>query len=302
MNRDDLKLIRLDRALLPAIAQLWRSAAKFDPCSLEVLAEKAFEDDGVRPAYRMGFAKEDTLAGFAIGAVRSDQGFVKLIAVAPAFQRRGLGVQLLQEIESTCRSDGAIRMRVAESAPNYLTPGIDARNVATIALFNASGYSQIGEAVNQSVDLSARDWNSSTDETELAREHAIQIDRANPEDVASIDAFLDLQWPSWKSEVHSALANRPPTIHVAKHRGRIIAFAAHDANNKGTSWFGPMGTSPDFGSKGIGRMLLYRCLADMKAQGHQTATIPWVGPLGFYEKHADAMTSRNFIRMEKLLE
>jgi hypothetical protein len=46
---------------------------------------------------------------------------------------------------------------------------------------------------------------------------------------------------------------------------------------------------------------LRRCLRDQKAQGHGTAIIPWVGPVGFYSRYADARLARVFYRYEKHL-
>ena len=40
-------------------------------------------------------------------------------------------------------------------------------------------------------------------------------------------------------------------------------------------------------------------LADLKAQGHEQATIPWVGPYGFYNKQCGARIDRVFWRYEK---
>ena len=81
----------------------------------------------------------------------------------------------------------------------------------------------------------------------------------------------------------------------------MIGFAAHDANNVGTGWFGPMGTAPEFRGRRIGEVLLKRCLADTRAQGLTQATIPWVGPTEFYERTVRARITRRFVRLEKRL-
>ena len=84
----------------------------------------------------------------------------------------------------------------------------------------------------------------------------------------------------------------------------MLGFSAYDANNigasaTGTGWFGPMGTAAAARGRGVGAVLLKRCLADMAAQGHAVSTIPWVAPVGFYAHHVGAHISRVFYRYEK---
>ncbi len=94
---------------------------------------------------------------------------------------------------------------------------------------------------------------------------------------------------------------RHAQVYLALAEERVLAFSAYDANNRGTGWFGPMGTEPAARSQGIGQVLLFHCLADMAAQGHHHATIPWVDPVDFYRRCAGAAVSRIFHRYEKVL-
>jgi hypothetical protein len=57
-----------------------------------------------------------------------------------------------------------------------------------------------------------------------------------------------------------------------------------------------MGTAPQAQGKSIGRVLLWRCLNDLRDAGHRTAVIPWVGPIGFYARHAGCQVDRVFWR------
>jgi mycothiol synthase len=81
-----------------------------------------------------------------------------------------------------------------------------------------------------------------------------------------------------------------------------MAFSAHEGNNKGTGWFGPMGTSAELREKGAGSILLKKCLKDMKEMGFVKAIIPWVGPIPFYMHHVNSKVERVFWRYEKILE
>ena len=129
----------------------------------------------------------------------------------------------------------------------------------------------------------------------------VAVRRATRDDSAPLDAFLDAHWPSWAAEVGIALNNQPPTLHIALRDGRAVGFAAWDANNRGTGWFGPMGVAPDEQGAGLGCVLLQRCLDDMRGQGHDAAVIACVYNAPFYERCAGAVPSRRFVRFEKSL-
>jgi len=114
-------------------------------------------------------------------------------------------------------------------------------------------------------------------------------------------AFIDEYFPLWRTEVENTFLSLPVSLHIALLKGEIKAFSAHNGNNFGTGWFGPMGTDPDVRKHGLGRVLLLRCLADIKNQGHRLAIIPWIGPYRFYLRNCGAKISRVFWRYRKWL-
>ena len=286
------------------LLELWNAAARFDPLTPSLLSEKLWADPDFDPAMALLAEVDGGAAGFAFGllraASRAPLGYVKLLAVDPAARRRGLGSQLLETIETTLRSRGAHSVRICESAPNYLTPGVDARYSAAPHFLEARGYARVAEACNMTVDLGQRDFDTVEAERRLAA-RGVAIRRACADDHARISELLRDEWPSWLPEVRRALRNEPASVYIAVQGGAVVAFSAYDANNRGTGWFGPMGTAPGARRQGIGHVLLFRCLADMAAQGHGHATIPWVDPVDFYRHCAGAAVSRIFHRYEKVL-
>jgi hypothetical protein len=90
-------------------------------------------------------------------------------------------------------------------------------------------------------------------------------------------------------------------VRVALHQGAIVAFAAHDGNNRGLGWFGPGGTVPAHRRFGLGLALLVRSLLDVAAAGHADAIVPWVGPEDFYARAVGAVTDRHFVVLERPL-
>lgn len=92
--------------------------------------------------------------------------------------------------------------------------------------------------------------------------------------------------PSWASECEIAFANHPVSCFIAVENGRIIGFACYEATCR--DFFGPTGVDPESRGKGIGKMLLLRCLHAMKAEGYGYAVIGGAGPVDFYAKTVGA--------------
>lgn len=283
----------------------WNAAAACDPLTPALLAEKLDAEPAEAAGGGFAAVSDEAVAGWAFGVLRRSpagpRGVVKLLAVAPAFRRRGIGAALLKAVESRLVQAGAATIRFGESAPNYLLPGVDERCAPLLRLLEGRGYARIGTTVNMAVDLEAEAFATEADEARLTTA-GIAVRRVSAADVASLEALVGDRWPSWAAEVATALSARPPAVHVAcSPDGAVVGFATYDGNNVGTGWFGPMGTAPGWEGRGIGRVLLRRCLQDLRRQGLDRAVIPWVGPVAFYEKHAGATVSRTFIRFEKAL-
>ena len=131
---------------------------------------------------------------------------------------------------------------------------------------------------------------------QLAQQH-IEIRRAARSDDARLDDFFAAHFgDGWRFEAEMALRNHPPTLHLALRDGRILGFGAHSTQNREWGFFGPMGTAPECEGLGIGRVLLWLCLEDLRRAGHTTAVIPWVGPVSFYARHAASRVERVFWR------
>ena len=294
----------LSRADADPLLEMWNVSARYDPMTPELLQEKTWDDDNFDPATTLISEEDGEITGFMAGLLRQTddglRGVIKLAAVAADHRRQGLGSHLLHRVESLLVERGAKTIRVCESPPNYLTPGVDGRYSAAPHFFEKHGYRRWGEACNMTVDLEGRSFSSRDEELALG-EFGTEVRRARPDDVDAVMKLLDQHWPPWKAEISQSLLNHPTSLHLALREGAVIAFAAWDANNRGTGWFGPMGTAPEARRQGIGHVLLFRCLSDIAQAGHHTATIPWVDPVGFYEQCVSAAVSRIFHRYEKVL-
>jgi GNAT superfamily N-acetyltransferase len=221
--------------------------------------------------------------------------------VHPKERGAGLGTALLAAAEAEIARTGATRVHVCGQPGNYLAPGVDTRNRGTIAWLERRGYQSFGEHVNLLVTVSENPRVTAERADFLAaRIRGYEIRRARASDAAILERVLQAEFSAgWAFEVARALAWTPPAVHIAMERDGIIAFAAHDGNNRGLGWFGPAGTLPAHRGRGLGQALLCACLVDVARMGLPICEIAWIGPREFYQRAAGLSGERRFAVMRK---
>lgn len=122
------------------LLRLWNSSAAWDPLSPAWLREKIWEDPDFDSQACL-LLEHGNCGGLGVGVLRSNGiGYVKLLAVHPALRRRGYGGHLLARLEQRLAEQGAGKLRVWESHPNYLQPGQDVRYTEGVLFLAKHGY------------------------------------------------------------------------------------------------------------------------------------------------------------------
>ncbi len=297
---------KFNELLLKPVAKLCRQNMEFDIMPDFLLKEKTFEDpDYNEDITLVAFKNENDLpVGFIQGVIKEREtekiGYIKLLVVDSNYRREGIASHLFKIVEDYFLKKGIKTIRVYESYPNYFMPGVDPFYTEAVAFFERIGFKKFNDTSNLIADLSLQDFNTSKEEESLKKENII-CSRAAADDKKEIFEWLESlpHFKAWKHEVSSCFENNPISLHITRMNGKVNAFSAYDANNKGTGWFGPMGTDDTARGKGIGGVLLKRCLADMKKMGYNKGIIPWVGPIPFYMHYSNARVQRVFWRYEK---
>lgn len=288
-----MEIRELREADLPALADLCRRSLS-DPLDEPLLRRLFLADPGFTPGYHLAIDAGGQLAGAILGSLRERGGArvggVRLLVVAPELRRRGLGGRLLAELEWRMAADGLAEIQ-SVVAPNYLWPGIDLRrHTPAYCLFKARGYERVADAVNMDVDLTARDWAAELAGLRLGP--GWEVRRATPAERDPALAWVRANWSAgWAFEAEMAFAAAEPTIVLALRGEQVGGFACWDVSGLwGT--FGPTGTDEALRGQGLGKALLFACLAEMRAQGYTSAEIGWTGPIAFYARAADATIGR----------
>jgi len=290
----------LERSLLPEASAVLAQACAFDRAA-EVADEKLFGAGPRGGARSLAAWDGDTLVGVA--AVAGNR--IRVLAVLPAARGRGAGSALLDACTDAARAAGETTLRTIDQPGNYLAPGIDERNAATIAWLERRGWHRQSE-LRTNVLIGVRDNPrvSTTRAAALAAaaaERGYQVRRAHPDERAVLDAVAAEFGGAWPFELERALGHDPAGVHVAIKDGAYCAFAAHDGNNRGLGWFGPTGTWPAHRRQGLGEALLVACLVDV-AVHHARCEVAWIGPRSFYDKVAGIAAERRFVVLTRDLE
>ncbi|OGV01204.1 MAG: hypothetical protein A2455_06395 [Ignavibacteria bacterium RIFOXYC2_FULL_35_16] len=272
-----------------------------------LLNEKTFGDPDYDPELTLvgKIENRELPIAFIQGVVRKRAdgkvGYIKLLCVDSNERRKGHARMLYENVEQKMKKQNVKQIRVYESYPNYFMPGIDPFYTEAVCFFERLGYKKIGDTSNLVADLSLQSFDTESEEKKLLEEKIV-FRRAEISDKENIMKWLEVKFSAWIGEVSSAYQNNPFTVFICEIDGQLKAFSAHEGNNKGTGWFGPMGTDTGLRGKGIGSILLKKCLTDMKEMGFVKAIIPWVSSIPFYMHNVESKVERVFWRYEKIME
>jgi mycothiol synthase len=302
---------------VPAVVALCRAALDLaeDAAEAAEIVARLRERGGTegwaaQPRRLAGFAAfgpDRRPLGVVLGSMSfrtADIGHIDLLAVDPEHRQRGIGHALADRIEGALAELGAAAVEVAGNAPYYAWPGVDVRYTPGICAALALGYEFEQAACNMTADLSRPDApglrSTGPAERRLA-DHGITVRRATSEDIPALVEFARATFTDgWAGEITHSVGRDRAGCHLAvKDGGEVLGFASYGSSRP--SWFGPMGTAPAARGTGIGSVLLRRCLADQKADGHDRVQIGWVDPVPFYSATVGARIERVFFRYRKEL-
>jgi mycothiol synthase len=222
----------------------------------------------------------------------SQDGCIDLIVVAAGEWRRGVGRRLVGEMERQLAGRGCQRVLLTGNGLYYAWPGVDIHYTAAICLADDLGYQRTGCEVNMDVDLGLAPLDTRADEERL-RGLGILVRTASQDDAALLRRSLSSTWqPGWIGELVAALHTDGAGLQLALRGQECVGFCAFGLRRRHE--VGPIGASPVVRRRGIGGVLLKRCLSQQRELGLDAAELVWAGPLSYFSTTVHATIGRAF--------
>jgi mycothiol synthase len=270
----------------PVVSLISRSLTA-DPIASSVFVRKVLLDPNFDARGAL-VAVDERVVGFVLGIARkvplSDQlpdlgkGWITLMAVDAQRQRSGIGSELLRQVEAYLIESGAKSIGVSPYAPNYFTPGVDVNAYpGAVEFFLRRGYAEVYRPLSMDTSLlglRTPEWVAEK-ENRLASEGVLVL-RYEPRHILPVLDFMRREFPGdWERYARDkmlaiALGLTSDQMFVAEDGRKVVGFAQHEAER-----FGPFGSAAEERGRGIGAVLLFKCLQSMRARGFHNAWFLW---------------------------
>ena len=264
------------------LLDVWHRALPADRISPSIFRTQVLLDPNFHPDYVPVAVEDGRVVGFILCLVRQvpyflqgmdpSEAWISAFAVHPGYRGRGIGSALFTVIiDKLCAEDRSL-VDISPYVPNYFVPGIDTRAYPDTIRFlqERIGFHTLYHAISMGNDLT---------DFRIPDEIQNRIERAEADDGLTIRPIQATDIPDlmpflvehfgwdWFRHAQSYLleyfGDSPHRICflVAREKGAIVGFC-QQRNER----FGPFGVRPDCRNRGIGRMLLFKCLETMAAK------------------------------------
>lgn len=231
-----------------------------------------------------------------------ENGWIPFFFAAPEVRRQGVASRLMQEAVAFLGEQGRKNIFFASYAPNYITPGIDEKNYpAGYAFLQKQGFVRLYSPI--AMDYSLVDYEAPADIEVLKQQRIAEgytFGHAADGDLYEVIQFAnDVFNPDWGRAIREGVLQGLPldSILIVRDNGKLVGFCLHGGYEGIKERFGPFGVDPGQQGKGLGKILLYDCLTNMRAQGLHGAWFLWTGETtnaGYLYKKVGFSITRNF--------
>jgi len=296
------------------VVSLWNRCLIKDLINIAVFERKVLLDVNFEPEGLLLAEDGERLLGFSYNVVREypllkgeveqdkDVGWIVALGIAPEAYQSEVGNYLIRESLNYHRSKGKKVVLYSPYIPNYFFPGIDADSYPhEYDIIIRNGFTEVSKALAMDASL----WpnfqypqNILEVEEKLEREN-IKVMTLTTEYLYPLMKFLKNYFGGdWYTRAYGLiLHNRKDQVFIAVKESEVIGYCQF-WNGEGYEWympgphFGPIGVREDMRGKGVGTLLLYKCLKAMKERGIHNAFLLWAREevRKFYERFGFKVT------------
>ncbi|MGQ9513504.1 MAG: GNAT family N-acetyltransferase [Thermoproteota archaeon] len=270
----------------------------------EVFRYKVVLQEGFEPSMCLIAEQGSDIIGFIFAPVRNNVGYINIIGIKTKFQRKGVGTELLREIEWRHKERGVNRI-VVSGGPRYIVPGVDIKAYpAAVNFFLKNGFKEVSRD-SVSMCMSLMDYDTPKHVLEIEKkliDEGYRFKQLDEDHVLDLLLFLRSNFPSWEEDLRRTLERQPDHLELVTIalRGKEIVGYCQVATDGLIEHFGPFGVLPEQRNRGIGTVIFHRCLRMIQSKGARNVWFAWGGGrnYSFYKKQG--MTEmRRFIIMSK---
>lgn len=239
--------------------------------------------------------------------LESNRGWIVGICVKDTYRRKGIGTELIRQVEMQMIDQGISNITIGAYSPNYLFPGVDKKNYpGALGFLEKNGYQAYNEAVSMERNL----YDFSFDEKYLSLKQKVYdegyfLESLELKDVPNLIDFLHEHFEGgWARNIaNSVIEDRSEeTVLVMKGKDKNIVGYCQRAMDGNISRFGPFGVREDLRGKKLGVILFNEMLFDMKKRGINHVFFLWTHGKAqvFYEKNG-MNVYREYILIKKMI-
>ncbi len=305
------------------IAHLWnRALGEHFPMSVRLLRQNVEGAPSFSPADSTIVSMDDQVVGFVLTKRFREQdplretmgkiGWIESLIVDPAWQRQGVGRDLLAWAMYRLRSEGAEKLYLGSGFRHFF-PGVPGELPGLKDYFARAGFRDTSIAYDLRGDL--RGFVAPPSATQTTDAAGCTVHPCRPQDTAALAEFLQAEFPGrWRFDTGRFLdrGGDVADIIILRRAATVLGFAHiyhwrasyqgppvywHKLLGGRYGGLGPIGVAAGMRGKGLGLALLQLGLQHIADLGVEQAVIDWTGLTEFYAR-VGFTPWKPYIRME----
>ncbi len=267
------------------VVDLWNRCLPRDEIDLTTFRRKVILDPNFDPRGCYVAAQDGRMMGFMLSVRRRypyydlglepGKGWITVFFVHPEARRRHIARQLLQRTEAFLVTQEVREISVSDYTPDYFIPGIDLDAYADAAEFlRAQGYRKAANVYGMGRSLVDSAVPEEMQERfDRLRDAGFTVTLFRPTDTIRVLDFLRRNYPGDLFRVaHDRLMEDPACdeIVLALKGDEVVGFS-HFQDER----FGPLGIAREYSGRGLGPMLYYATLEQMRKKGKRNLWLAW---------------------------